>query len=119
MKRGGVCYGMLRAAACVQSGSFHPSRKINFPPGKLDRAVAARARAQRLCFKAPACATLVRAQLPPPAAHWTRAVSGPRTHLVRHARYSIVVGLRGGRYRAWRGSSRVYYNHNVMQSVDT
>ena len=73
------------------SGSFHPA-EINFPPGKLERAVVARARTQRLCFKARAPGTLVGAQPPPPPAHLLRAVSAPRTDLVRHARYGRRLG---------------------------
>ena len=94
--RGKNWYGDPNSSQLAQlSERIVPSlAEINFPPGKLERAVVARARAQRLCLKARAPGTLVRAQPPPPPAHLLRAVSAPRTDLVRHARYSIDAGLR-------------------------
>ena len=73
--------------------------EINFLGRKLERAVVARARTQRLCLKARAPGTLVRAQPPPPPAHLLRTVSAPRTDLVRHG------GCRARTWSAMRGTA--------------
>ena len=82
-------------------------------------AVAARARTQHLCSKAGAPGTLVGAQPPPPPAHLQRAVSAPRTDLVRHARYRVDAGLRrGGRAAGpWLAKSTEVRTRNALLRV--